>query len=91
MDSSHLPYIVIVTSNDYSAEWVTFVTYYKKLPFFLDLQSYINFDWGNNFSIDTLLSPRVEPGPKFSESGYLLARVCYIHYVSKVGSTYGFK
>lgn len=48
------------------------------------LQAYINFKWGQNFSIDTLLNSPVEAGPGFSDSGAALARVIYIHYVSKV-------
>jgi hypothetical protein len=45
------------------------------------LQSYKNFGWGKNLK---LWGNEAEPGDVFSASGYRLARVIWIHYLSKV-------
>lgn len=43
-------------------------------------QAYINFGWGAG---ENFLCPMVEPGPEFSASGRALARVLWVHFVSK--------
>jgi hypothetical protein len=48
-------------------------------------QAYINFGWGSNFRLGCNPNDAANPDRKaFSESGYRLARILWIHYVSKV-------
>ena len=47
----------------------------------LVVQAYINFGWGSQFRP---WGNMTEPGATFSPSGYRLARVIWIHYISKV-------
>ena len=46
------------------------------------VQAYENFGWRNGVR---LWCNPVEKGPGFSDSGYAMARILWIHYLSKVG------